>query len=250
MDSNGFWVRANLGGSTVAAGLRHAATNYRVRGCAEKTGVAPGLSGQLSPMSAQHLIVFLKAPRPGEVKTRLALSLGADGACAAYRRLVETLLKNLSPLHGVELRHAPDDAAAEIAPWLRAGWRARGQGGGDLGRRLQAAFAEAFAAGAQRVVIIGSDCPEVNAGDIQEAWRELRKFDVVVGPAVDGGYWLIGLRQPSPELFEDMAWSSETVLAETMQRARAARRSIQVLRILTDVDTEKEWREFLAAAGE
>lgn len=201
-------------------------------------------------MSAQQLIVFVKAPRPGEVKTRLAQSLGTGGACAAYRRLVETLLKKLAPLHDVQLRFAPDHARAEITPWVRAGWQAKGQGGGDLGRRLQAAFAEAFAAGAQRVVIIGSDCPEVNAGDIQEAWRELRKFDVVVGPAVDGGYWLIGLRQPSPELFEGIAWSSETVLAETMQRARAARRSIQVLRILTDVDTEKEWREFLGAAGE
>lgn len=201
-------------------------------------------------MSAQQLIVFLKAPRPGAVKTRLAQKLGADGACAAYRRLVETLLKRLDPLHGVELRFTPDDAQVEIAPWLRTGWRAKGQGGGDLGRRLQTAFAEAFAAGAQRVVIIGSDCPEVNAADIQEAWRELRKFDVVVGPAVDGGYWLIGLRQPAPELFEGITWSSETVLAETMQRAKAGRRSIQVLRILTDVDTEQEWQEFLKSGGE
>lgn len=197
-------------------------------------------------MSAEQLIIFVKAPRPGAVKTRLAASLGAEGACAAYRQLVGVLLENVSGLPGVVLRFAPDEAGAEIEPWLRTGWRAEGQGDGDLGARLQGAFAAAFAAGAKRVVVIGSDCPEVSVEDVRMAWRELRRFDVVVGPAVDGGYWLIGLRGPAPELFEGISWSTERVLGETLQRAKAAGRSIQVLRILSDVDTEKEWRAFVA----
>ena len=195
----------------------------------------------------EKLIVFVKAPRPGQVKTRLAETLGAEAACAAYRRLVETQLQQLSSLPEVELRFAPDDAVAEIQPWLRPSWRARPQGDGDLGRRLRSAFAEAFAAGNKAVVIVGSDCPEVTAADVGEAWRELRTFELVVGPATDGGYWLIGLRQPHPALFEGIGWSSELVLAETLARARARGQRIQLLRLLTDVDAAKEWGDFLAA---
>ncbi len=185
-------------------------------------------------MRPEKLIVFVKAPRPGQVKTRLAETLGAEAACAAYRRLVETQLQQLSSLPEVELRFAPDDAVAEIQPWLRPSWRARPQGDGDLGRRLRSAFAEAFAAGNKAVVIVGSDCPEVAAADIREAWRELRTFDLV-------------LRQPQAALFEGIRWSSEFVLAETLARARARGQRIQLLRILTDVDTAKEWGDFLAA---
>ena len=95
-----------------------------------------------------------------------------------------------------------------------------------------------------RVVIIGSDCPEVTTGDIRAAWRELRTHDVVLGPATDGGYWLIGLRQTRPELFAGIAWSSETVLAETLRRAKSAGLHIQLLRILADVDTAEDWEAY------
>jgi len=186
-------------------------------------------------------MVFVKAPRPGEVKTRVAQTTGAERACDVYRQLVATLLKSLSPLREVELRFAPDDAAAEIEPWLRPGWVAVPQGDGDLGARLERAFADAFAAGAERVVVIGSDCPEVKTSDVRTAWRELQTHDVVVGPAMDGGYWLIGLRAPQPELFRGMPWSSELVLGRTLERARARGLKIQLLRILSDIDTEADW---------
>jgi rSAM/selenodomain-associated transferase 1 len=159
------------------------------------------------------------------------------------------LLQHLASLPAVELRFAPDEAEQEIQPWLRSNWQARPQGPGDLGQRLQRAFADAFVAGAKRVVVIGSDCPEVEAADVRQAWAELDAHDVVVGPATDGGYWLIGLRQPQSALFADIAWSSELVLAQTLQRAKTAALRVQLLRILTDVDTEKEWREFLATSA-
>jgi rSAM/selenodomain-associated transferase 1 len=197
----------------------------------------------------KRLIIFLKAPRPGLVKTRLAKTMGMEAACAAYGKMVTTLLANVSSLSGVQLRFAPDDAEGEIQPWLKAGWQSQAQGEGGLGQRLCRAFADAHSAGAKRVVIIGSDCPEVNAADIREAWAELKHNDVVVGPATDGGYWLIGLRQPQPQLFQGIRWSSETVLAETLERARSSHLRIQVLRILADVDTEKDWLEFLASSG-
>ena len=198
-------------------------------------------------MREEKLIVFVKAPRPGAVKTRLAKAIGAPAAGAAYRQLVETLLNQLRGLGGVEVCFSPDDAASEVQHWLKEGWSSSPQGDGDLGQRLQSAFQRAFHAGAKRVAIIGSDCPSVRVEDIREAWGVLQTHDVVLGPATDGGYWLIGLRQPQPTLFRDVHWSTENVFAETIQRARRAGLSVQLLRELADVDTDREWRAFLAA---
>ena len=200
--------------------------------------------------NAEHrLVVFLKAPRPGLVKTRLAQTIGAEAASAAYRRLVERVLGQLSSLPSVELRFAPDEARSEILPWLQPGWHAAPQGRGDLGERLSRAFAEAFAAGAARVVVIGSDCPEVTAADVQAAWAALAQHDLVLGPAMDGGYWLMGLRAPEPRLFAGLQWSTSRVRQETLERAEAAGLSHVLLRPLHDVDTEADWRRFLAANG-
>jgi rSAM/selenodomain-associated transferase 1 len=192
-------------------------------------------------MAKEQLIVFLKAPRPGRVKTRIAQTAGADRACAIYRELVETVLNNVSSIRQTQLRISPDDALSEVTPWLRGDWDAEPQGDGDLGVRLQSAFASAFAKGAERVVIVGSDCPDVKTRDIRAAWTELKSYDLVIGPAVDGGYWLIGLRAPQPDLFRDIAWSSDQVLAQTLQRAKSRGLRIQLLRILNDIDTEEDW---------
>ena len=197
-------------------------------------------------MAKEQLIVFLKAPRPGTVKTRIARTAGTERACCIYRELVETVLRKLNPLKEVELRFAPDDASSEIQPWLRPGWTARPQGEGDLGARLTRAFASTFANGAERVVIIGSDCPEVKTADIRTAWKELHTHDLVVGPAVDGGYWLIGLHASQADLFRDINWSSDQVLAQTLAKARKQALRSQVLRILTDIDTEEDWNAYVS----
>jgi uncharacterized protein len=193
----------------------------------------------------EQLILFAKAPRLGAVKSRLAETAGPECALTIYRELVETLLARLHTLRGVELRFTPDDARSEIEPWLGEKWFATPQGNGDLGERLTRAFAEAFARGAERVVIIGSDCPEVNAADVRTAFRELREHDLVVGPATDGGYWLIGLRAAHPELFAQVAWSSESVLGQTLAHARSLGLRIQLLRILADIDTEADWNAYV-----
>ena len=197
-------------------------------------------------MSACRLIVLVKAPRAGFVKTRLAAALGPHGALTAYRALVERVLGELSPLRDVELRFAPDDAAAEISTWLRPGWNATPQGEGDLGARMQRAFADAFASGATRVVLIGSDCPHVTTGDIAAAAAALAKHDVVLGPAEDGGYWLVALRAAAPGLFEHMEWSTGGVLAQTLARAQSLGLRVHLLRMLPDVDTVEDWQRYLA----
>ncbi len=194
--------------------------------------------------NASRLVVFLKAPRAGAVKTRLAETLGADAACAAYRQLVEALLANLTPLPKAELCFAPLEAAAEIEPWLRPGWTSCPQVGGDLGERLLAAFDEHFESDAQHVVIIGSDCPDVTAVDIEDAWLALEGHDVVLGPALDGGYWLIGLRSPQPALFTGIPWSTDRVFGETMRRVRENDLRVALLRELSDVDTVADWERW------
>jgi len=200
-------------------------------------------------VSREQLIVFVKAPRPGTVKTRIARTAGAERACAIYRELVATVLQKFASIRGAQLRFAPDDAPEEIKPWLRNDWVAAPQGTGDLGERLQRAFAESFAGGAERVVIVGSDCPEVKSGDIRAAWKELKSNDLVLGPAIDGGYWLIGLRAPHPELFRAVTWSSDQVLGQTLAQAKSIGLRAQLLRILSDIDTEADWNAYVSERG-
>jgi len=179
------------------------------------------------------------------VKTRLAAGMGPTAALYVYERLVETLLAGLATLPGVELRFAPDDAANEVSRWLRDGWSSHGQGSGDLGERLCGAFRDAFGSGARRVVVIGSDCPEVTPADIEAAWAALELHDVALGPATDGGYWLIGLRALDETVFRGIHWSTNSVLAETLAICQQRGLRVHRLRELSDVDTAEDWQRFL-----
>ena len=196
------------------------------------------------------LIVFVKAPRAGCVKTRLAQSVGAEAACLIYQVLVGNLLRHIGSLGPVQLRFSPDDAEKDIRRWRRKGWVLAPQGSGGLGRRLMAAFREAFAAGFERVAIIGSDSPEITPEDIEDAWAALREHDVVLGPTKDGGYWLIGLRRVVPDrkvtqLFKGIPWSTERVFEKTVEQAHAKKLRVHRLRELQDIDTEPDWKAYL-----
>ena len=189
----------------------------------------------------------MKAPRAGEVKTRLAQELGGELACSAYRQMVERLCYNLAELPGVELHFSPANGFPEIEGWARAAWLVRPQAPGDLGRRLWAAFEDAFKRGGRQVVIIGSDCATITPSDIHAAWAALRRRDLVLGPAKDGGYWLIGLRLNEASLFRFMRWSSGAVCHETILRAQRAGLKMNLLRVLADVDTAADWQGHLAS---
>ena len=194
----------------------------------------------------QKLIIFVKAPRPGFVKTRLAKAIGPDDACGAYNRLVTTLSGQLSGLNEVELRFTPDDAATEIAHWLSPTWSAAAQGEGDLGERLRRAFDQSFVAGWERVAIIGSDCPWIGERDIVDSWNLLTDHDTVLGPATDGGYWLIALKASAPDLFSNIDWSTSYVLEQTLGQIARSGRSCHLLRELGDIDTAEDWKRFLS----
>ncbi|MEP6664309.1 MAG: TIGR04282 family arsenosugar biosynthesis glycosyltransferase [Verrucomicrobiota bacterium] len=195
--------------------------------------------------SSIRLVIFVKAPRLGQVKSRLAAGIGESAACAAYKRMVEQLMENLQGLENVEIRFAPDEGEDELRKWLGGKYDFRRQRSGDLGERLHRAFQENFNPGHERVVVIGSDCPYVTKADIESAANSLATHDVVLGPATDGGYWLIGLSEPQPALFEDIPWSTEAVLETTLCRIRSENLSIYRLRTLDDIDVAEDWGKFL-----
>jgi len=198
-------------------------------------------------MPPDSTLLFLRAPRLGTVKTRLAQDLGTALALAAYRLLLDHLHQQLRSVPGIQLRVTPDDAGAEVESWRYPGWTIAAQGPGDLGERLARAVQAHVDHGAPSVVIIGSDCPRVQPTDLEEAHRQLRQHDVVLGPATDGGYWLIGVRRPCPALFEAMPWGTDAVSAETLRRAHDAGLAVATLRTLSDIDTAEDWVQWREA---
>jgi hypothetical protein len=178
------------------------------------------------------------------VKTRLAAAIGPEAAADLYRALVEHVLVATTPRAGDYERLVffdPPGALEEMRVWL-PGVRLLPQGGGDLGERMADAFARAFARGARRVAIVGTDVPGVTRETVLAALSALEGADVALGPAEDGGYCLLGLREPRPELFAGIAWSTGTVAAETRTRAAASRLTVRELPALRDLDTLEDLR--------
>ena len=199
----------------------------------------------------RRLLIFLKDPEPGQVKTRLAASIGADEASRAYRACVETTLARLRPLRQEAVLYVePPDAIGKVDAWLGDGWVLRPQRGRTLGERLARATAEAFADGAARVAVVGTDSPWIAPADIEDAFRALERADVAVGPAEDGGYYLIGLARPTPALFDGIAWSTPAVYAQTCARAAALGLRLAPLREGYDVDRVEDLDRFAAERRE
>ncbi len=203
-------------------------------------------------MSESALVVFLKHPQPGAVKTRLAAAIGPDAAAGLYRALVEHVLEATTPMPGDYERLVffdPPESLPEMRDRL-PGVRLMAQSGHDLGARLADAFGRAFARGARRVAIVGTDAPGVSRATVREALSALDAADVVIGPADDGGYYLIALRAPRPELFAGIRWSTPSVREQTLARAAAAGLSVRELKHLRDVDTLEDLRaEWPAVRG-
>jgi rSAM/selenodomain-associated transferase 1 len=200
-----------------------------------------------------HLLLFAREPVLGRVKTRLAAGIGAEAALAVYRELL-ALTAAAAAQAGVPatvwLAEAPATAAAEVPrpEWPGLPWRVQ-PAVGSLGARMSYAFGEAFAAGAGRVVVIGTDCPGLSGELLTQAFAQLLTHDLVVGPADDGGYYLLGMNALAPELFENKAWSTDSVLPDTL--ADAARLGLRVAQLPTlhDVDSAADlatWRAHTA----
>lgn len=187
-----------------------------------------------------HLIIFTRYPEPGRTKTRLIPALGAEGAAELQRQLTEHTLRQVRALQQrrslrVTCCFAGGDVAA-MQGWLGSAWDYQPQAEGDLGDRLIAAMDHAFAAGATTVAFIGIDCPAIDAPLLDEAFHTLGTTEMVLGPADDGGYYLIGLRRPIPQLFQGIDWGTEVVRQQTEAIAQSLQLSYHRLKPLNDID--------------
>jgi hypothetical protein len=182
------------------------------------------------------ILVFVRAAEAGRVKTRLAAAIGAEGALRVYRRLAEHTVREARAVDAeLRIHFTPADRELQVRAWLGDA-RYLPQAGGDLGTRMEAAFRAAFADGAERVVIIGSDLPDLSAALLRDAFAALDTYPAVLGPARDGGYYLLGMRAPIPGVFDGVPWSTPEVLTLTLERLRAAGIEPALLATLSDVD--------------
>ncbi len=194
----------------------------------------------------QRIAVFARPPAPGRVKTRLAPGLTATLAAALYGACLEDALAAASGSGADErwIYWAEPSADPVSAP----GFGARMQRGADLGARLATAFEELLAPPADRALILGADCPELDAARLKRAFEALAGADLVLGPTRDGGYYLIGLTHLEVRLFEDVAWSTARVLEQTRDRAASAGLRVSMLEPLEDLDTAADLVRFIERA--
>jgi rSAM/selenodomain-associated transferase 1 len=183
------------------------------------------------------LIIFQKNPEPGKVKTRLAATIGNDNALKIYNILVEhthALARDLQ----VEKFLYFSNFIEEDKAW--DGYNKRVQSGDDLGLRMFNALSEVRAEGHDQVVVLGTDCYELNLEILESAFVALESSDYTIGPAEDGGYYLIGTRSADEEVFLGKTWSTESVFEEAKKSIEQLRKSLKVLPILSDVDYEED----------
>jgi rSAM/selenodomain-associated transferase 1 len=213
----------------------------------------PGMRRLLEPvMVKKHekllLVVVAKAPVPGEVKTRLVPYLTSEAAADLYRCFLQDRVMTLDTLRGVELAIAftPADAREMFVPFSRNGIDLFCQKGRDLGERLNNILVEKLAGGYDAVSIIDSDTPDLPRWSIQESFKRLlsNQTDVVFGPCHDGGYYLVGMRRPHPELFDDIPWSTARVLSNTLEKAQKLGVKTDLLPWWNDLDTFEDLVDF------
>ncbi len=190
------------------------------------------------------LFLFTRFPQPGFTKTRLISTLGEVGAANLQRQMTEHLLVRLQTpqlQEAIALEvHFTGGTAEQMTDWLGDTVKLTAQGEGDLGERLIFALGQGFAAGLERILIVGSDCPALDETDIMRALILLDSYDVVLGPAVDGGYYLIGLNRLHTALFENIPWSTERVLEMTRAIAARCGLSVAFLKRLSDIDRPED----------
>ena len=189
----------------------------------------------------ERLIVFARYPTPGFAKTRLIPALGAEGAAKLQGRLTEHVLKTANEIQSVrsidvEMRFTGSSQQEMQDRFGSINTSFVPQCEGDLGTRLQHAAKAAFDAGIKKVVIVGTDCPDIDAKYLIQAFDALNQSDVVLGPAFDGGYTLMGLKAPLPELFSGIEWGTNKVLSTTRERCKAMKRKVHLLGPYSDVD--------------
>ena len=192
----------------------------------------------------RHLVIFAKEPVAGHVKTRLAPQLGLKGSAVLYEAFLKDTF-DLARRVDCHQRFVAYDAGNAPARFIRKeahGFRFFKQTGKNLGERMHNTFARLDRRSKGSMVIIGSDSPHLSVGFIQSAFERLLDSDVVIGPSIDGGYYLVGLNRPCREIFEDIPWSSNKVLDRTIKTIKKIKKKCELLPLWYDVDDQNSLR--------
>jgi len=201
------------------------------------------LSHLLSKKVKEKLIIFTRYPEAGKTKTRLIPILGKEGAAKLHQQLTEGTICQAKQLlnYPVSIEvHFTGGTKQLMAEWLGNELIYENQITGDLGEKMAAAFQNSFNTGIDQVVIIGTDCPGLHQELIASAFDKLNSQNLVLGPALDGGYYLIGLRKFVPELFRGINWGTEEVFAQTMAIAKNCNLTVAKLIPLADIDRPED----------
>lgn len=195
------------------------------------------------------LFIFAREPCPGQVKTRLCPPLSGEAAAGLYRCFLEDILEEMSRLPGLSLAlaYTPETALSFFQEITPAGVLLFPQEGADLSERLIRAFHRGWTAGFETILVRNSDSPDLPGEMVAAAAQALesKQADLVLGPSPDGGYYLVGLTNPQPQLFQGMPWSTAAVLAETLARARQLSLRVNLLPSWPDIDTIADLQAFL-----
>ena len=189
------------------------------------------------------IMIFVKNPIPGKVKTRLAQTLGDEKALRVYLYLLKYTKEITTKLESDKVVFY-SDFIEKSDEWDEQVFQKSLQSGASLGDRMYNAFANAFEMEYQKVLIIGSDCLELNYEHLKDAFQALEKHETVLGPAKDGGYYLLGMNKLRKDIFEHKNWSTATVFEETIQDLKTSRASYYLLPELSDVDYEEDLKDF------
>lgn len=199
-------------------------------------------------MEKKLLIVFIKNPKLGKVKTRLAESIGDEKALKIYNVLLDHTLR-ISNLVQVDKAIYYSDFIPASDHFQKSGFKQFLQRGNNLGERMSDAFRTQFIKGYDQIILIGSDCYDLDDDHLNEAFQMLEQNDLVVGPAKDGGYYLIGMKEHHPDLFLDIAWSTSTVFEETKSIAERLNLNLVALPVLSDIDELTDLIEYPELLG-
>jgi len=188
--------------------------------------------------------IFAKYWEPGKVKTRLAASIGNQSASDAYCAILNHLITSLNAAADQRvIAYSPPDKVEEFSVFPN--WQQTPQSDGSLGKRMASYFVETFATDAKRVVLIGSDCPDITPEVINQAFEALTDADVVLGPTFDGGYYLVGMSEKFHDIFSDITYSTESVLEETLSLAKRNNISCHCLDRLNDIDEIDDLNQYI-----
>lgn len=188
------------------------------------------------------LLIFIKNPVKGHVKTRLAKSIGDLKALHIYQKLLR-ITKSITDELSCERQVWYSQSVVQNDLWDEKAYSKFTQRGKDLGERMQLSFQQAFEKGYENVIIIGSDCPDLTPELINRAFDVLENHQAVIGPSEDGGYYLIGMSRYYPFLFEDKKWSHPSVFRDTLKQIETHSISHHLLPVLNDIDSEADLRE-------